>query len=898
MQKKLKNLVIGLVCVPIFFIQIPLFGQAPSCGPITIESAESYYNLGKFENCIQLLNDCLKKNGFEFSEKIQAYRFMTMSYLAIDSVDKADKVIAQMLSLQDNFEPFSNDPYRFRIEVIYQRQLLRASLISSVSKKAENIKLAPATIQLITEDDIKLRGYQDLESVFYDLPGFDVSRDFGITFSTLYQRGYRSATMTERTLFLIDGVDSNELWTNSAFITKQLPITRVKRVEVIYGPASTIYGANAFVGVVNIVTKGEDDYFPADKQELEGKRKKLAVEAVLGYSSLNTRYADVTIAQRGKKNTYFSLTSRIYKSDGLNLSTDSNWDGVLNYSSDVYQSNFTLNKPTKETIANFVNTDPTRKYFTLSADSSRISPTPLALSTASQLDEKGYKQTYNGIDPSKFSNSINDFYVAGRARLSDFNVGFEFWNKNEGSVGLYTDRNVSINSALTNWQVRQYYVFLKYQKRLSEKVSFDNFTYYRGTDFGDNSSVTNYLSYGNKSLPFYDLVLSNGTQMGTFATTYYSQMATQFKSEFKLQYQIAENIDLNSGFVFRTSDMQKDYVKGTKFPASQYGSVTNGSALPGGNNFNDYTASAYTQFSYTNPSKHVNVSLAYRWDHNVNPSEKQAGYGSIFNPRIAFVYYPGKFIFKTFYSEAFMDASAFNKFSTATSRLVSNPSLPPERVKNIEVSAQYTFDKTQPNNYIEITFYDAFYSSTLALIKYQIPGTTTITNRFEALGKANIWGMQLSGNYQVNKRLHFFGNLTFTSPTVILQSTLTKEDSLSKRTGDIASISANAGLNLQLLPSNRMNFHLRMNYVGEKPTGKLTSITNNPFNKIDSYMLMHTNLGYQFTNQIRLQFACTNLFDVDYKSPGTRLADNVTNSASVSQYGRMFQLQVFYNLIK
>ena len=139
MQKKLKNLVIGLVCVPIFFIQIPLFGQAPSCGPITIESAESYYNLGKFENCIQLLNDCLKKNGFEFSEKIQAYRFMTMSYLAIDSVDKADKVIAQMLSLQDNFEPFSNDPYRFRIEVIYQRQLLRASLISSVSKKQKTL---------------------------------------------------------------------------------------------------------------------------------------------------------------------------------------------------------------------------------------------------------------------------------------------------------------------------------------------------------------------------------------------------------------------------------------------------------------------------------------------------------------------------------------------------------------------------------------------------------------------------------------------------------------------------------------------------------------------------------------------------------------------------------------
>ena len=897
MQKQLRNLVVGLVFIPIFFIQISIFGQAPSCGPISIESAESLYNLGKFDNCIQLLNDCLSKNGFEYSEKIQAYRFMTMSYLAIDSVDKADKMIVQLLSLQDNFEPLSNDPYRFRIEVIFQRQLLRSSLISSVSKKAENIKLAPATIQLITEEDIKLRGYQDLESIMYDIPGFDVSRDFGITFSTLYQRGYRSATMTERTLFLIDGVDSNELWTNSAFISKQLPITRVKRVEIIYGPASTIYGANAFVGVVNIVTKGEDDYFPADRQELEGKRKTLAVETVLGYSSLNTRYADLTIAQRGKKNTYFSLTSRIYKSDGLDLSTDSLWDGTLNYSSVDYQTNFTLNKPTKAEIADFAKADPTGKYFTLSSDSSRISPTPLALSTASQLDEKGYKQTYNGVDPSKFVNKIDNFYVAGRARLSDFNVGFEFWNKNEGAVGTYIDRNASPNSELTNWQVRQYNVFIKYQKRLSEKLSFDNFTYFRGTDFGDNSRVTNYRSYGNNSLPFFDLVSSNGAQMGNFKTTYYGQIATQFKSEFKLQYQISDKIDLNSGFEFRTNAMQEDYVKGKKFPAIQYGVVTNGDTLTGGNNLNAYTASAYSQLSYTNPAKYVNISLAYRWDYNVIPKD-QAGFGNVFNPRFALVYYPGKFIFKSYYSEAFMDASTFNKYATSASRLVKNPGLKPEKVRNVEVSAQYTFDKTQPNNYIEIAFYNAFYSNTLALINYQIPGTTTITNRFEALGKADISGIQVNGNYQASKRLQFFGNMTMTKPTVILQSAKTLSDSTTTRTGDIASFSANAGLNLSLLPSNRLNFHMRMNYIGEKPTGKKTSISENPLSKIDSYILMHVNVGYQFTNQVRLQVGCTNLLDTVYRSPGIRSADKKTHPPSIPQYGRMFQVQLLYYLVK
>jgi outer membrane receptor protein involved in Fe transport len=341
--------------------------------------------------------------------------------------------------------------------------------------------------------------------------------------------------------------------------------------------------------------------------------------------------------------------------------------------------------------------------------------------------------------------------------------------------------------------------------------------------------------------------------------------------------------------------MQGDYAKGAIFPAIQFGLVTD--KLPGGNNFNAYTASAFSQFGYANPAKHINISLAYRWDYNVIPKD-QAGYGSIFNPRFSIVYNPKNFIFKTFYSEAFMDASAFNKYSTAANRLYSNPTLSPERVKNIEVSAQYTFNKTKPNNYLEIAFYNSFYSSTLAFNDYIKPGTTTITKRFEALGKATISGIQLNGNYQLNKRLQFFGNLTFTNPTVILPSVLTKEDSISKRTGDIASFSANAGLNLQLLPSNRLNFHLRMNYVGEKPTGKLTSISSNPLDKIDDYLLMHLNLGYQFTKEIRLQFGCTNLFDVEYRSPGTRSADNVVNPASVPQYKRMVQLQLFYNLIK
>src|SRR5690606_1408891 len=134
----------------------------------------------------------------------QAYRLMSMSYLAIDSLEKADEHIEKLLLLKDNFEADTRDPDRFRLQVLFLRQQLRSKSTSSVSKKAESIELAPATIQIITYEQILQRGYTDLEQLFHDLPGFDISRNSGLSYSDMYQRGYRTAANTDRTLLLVD----------------------------------------------------------------------------------------------------------------------------------------------------------------------------------------------------------------------------------------------------------------------------------------------------------------------------------------------------------------------------------------------------------------------------------------------------------------------------------------------------------------------------------------------------------------------------------------------------------------------------------------------------------------------------------------------------------------------
>jgi outer membrane cobalamin receptor len=885
--------------MPFFFVLAIPFATVSAqdhCGASSLDAAGDYYSIGRFEECVATLEKCLGVNGFNYNEKFQAYRLLSMSYLAKDSVGLADNNIKKLLLLQDNFEPYANDPIRFRLEVLYIRQVLRANLISSVSKKAEDINLAPATIQIITAKDIQNRGYQDIESVLYDLPGFDISRNFGITFSTVYQRGYRSATMTERTLLLVDGVESNEIWSNAAMISKQFPVINVKRVEVIYGPASTIYGANAFVGVINIVTKNEEDYFPFSRNASGAKAKTLSVNISSGKSSLNTRYLDLNISKHVNKDVFFSLTGRVYKSDNLDLSKYSRWNGPISQESSVYSKNFLIKNPKRDTVLKFLSADPTKTYFGISPDSSSLFPLPYALAKAGELDNIGYAGPFRGVNTAVFDNSINDIYFSGKARFGDFNFGFEYWNKNEGSIGDYVNRAVTVNSALTNWQMRQYYIYCKYEKIISERVTFSNFTYFRGTDMGDNSKSTSFRGYGNKAISFYDLVKSNGTKLPTFAPTFYFVGSNQFKTEFKLQYKFNEKFDLNSGGEFRTGNNQGDYAKGSVDPAMQFGLVSNGNLLPGGNNFIPYTVGAYSQLNFQDPKRNLNVSAAYRWD--FNRFREVAGYGSIFNPRFAVVYYPGKMVFKAIYAEAFMDASSFNKFSYSAARLANNPTLQPEKVKNLEFSAQFNFKKNNPASFVQLAYYKAFYNNTLALVSYTMPTTGVLTNRFDALGKSNISGLQLSTQIQLNKTFSLFGNATYTNPTVTLQSNITKADSITKRTGDIADYSANLGVNVTLLPGDRLNLNFRVNGVGSKPTGSTTSVADNPLSLIDGFTIFHINVGFQVYSWVRLQAGCTNLFDKLYYSPGIRSADNITYASIIPQYGRMFQGQLIFNISK
>src|SRR5690606_26336865 len=110
------------------------------------------------------------------------------------------------------------------------------------------------TLSVITTKDIKESAATNVSDLLQQVAGVDVRRR-GINGmqSDLYIRG----GSFDQTLLLIDGIKVDDPQTGHHTMNMALPLEVIERIEIIKGPASRIYGQNAFTGAVNIITKND-----------------------------------------------------------------------------------------------------------------------------------------------------------------------------------------------------------------------------------------------------------------------------------------------------------------------------------------------------------------------------------------------------------------------------------------------------------------------------------------------------------------------------------------------------------------------------------------------------------------------------------------------------------------
>src|SRR5690606_17351115 len=138
-----------------------------------------------------------------------------------------------------------------------------STIVVSASGFEQELKNAPASISVVTKEDIEKKNATSIADLLADVPGIDVRNGVGKTGGlNVSMRGMGA----DDTLILIDGrrqtTANDNIMPNGfaeAATSFMPPLSAIERIEVIRGPMSTLYGSDAMGGVINIITKKVSD---------------------------------------------------------------------------------------------------------------------------------------------------------------------------------------------------------------------------------------------------------------------------------------------------------------------------------------------------------------------------------------------------------------------------------------------------------------------------------------------------------------------------------------------------------------------------------------------------------------------------------------------------------------
>lgn len=137
---------------------------------------------------------------------------------------------------------------------------VRVATVYGASKYEQKVTEAPASVSIVTAEEIKRYGYRTLADALRSVRGIHITYDRNYNYIGV--RGFnRPGDLNTRVLLLVDGHRINDNIFDSAPIGTEFPVDLdlIDRIEFIRGPGSSLYGANAFFGVINVITRHGTD---------------------------------------------------------------------------------------------------------------------------------------------------------------------------------------------------------------------------------------------------------------------------------------------------------------------------------------------------------------------------------------------------------------------------------------------------------------------------------------------------------------------------------------------------------------------------------------------------------------------------------------------------------------
>ena len=322
-------------------------------------------------------------------------------------------------------------------------ELMNIEVVSATRSKVKLSK-APANIMVITAKEIKQRGYRTLEEIFKDIPGFDFTtgQPSGEFTSHMLFRGVGDVGQTKIVL-LVDGIPQNDIsngWIRNVGFDQN--ILDIERIEIISGPGSALFGANAYAGMVNIITKKATSIFETNKKG--GFQIRNSIGNYNTYSS--ELFANIELAN----DFALQLSGRYYYSQG-DL-------GVNRYDpGNYFHNNFEPDSVLTTEHGNIVN----------------------------DKNNDGSRKALND----GFNTNINNYYFRGKLIKNKFTMGFNTWRRNEGLGNYVVGYEYFANSKDTRYSVDHTgsQIHFQYDYNLGSKTELMSRMYIRNSSIRPNT---------------------------------------------------------------------------------------------------------------------------------------------------------------------------------------------------------------------------------------------------------------------------------------------------------------------------------------------------------------------------------------------------------------------------
>lgn len=604
----------------------------------------------------------------------------TCSYAQIDSLLNADVTLEDLLNLQ----------------------------VTSASRKSERVDDAPANITVISREMIDRRGYYSLYDLLRDQPGFDFSTDqpSGEYPAHFHFRGIGDLGQA-KVILMVDGIVQNDIsngWIRN--VGFDFSFNDVDRVEIVTGPGSALYGANAYAGVIHVITKQGDENFPPRSGQ------QTHVDARLMGGQYGTFAPELFLAHRTRSGLQVQLSGRFYGSKG----------------------DMGLNRP-----------DP-GNYFHNNFEPDSVLTTEHGV-IANERNPDGSRKAI----PDGFNTSINDLYLRGRIAKDGFALAFNFWDRNEGLGSEVPGYEYFANTEGIDYRAHHngFSIIGVYDTELDDRVNSTSRVYFRNTSVRPGTGFVYTYQYQS---------VNNGVDSAVVdKKKAYSGDGYVVGLDQQMNFELADRNLLIAGV--QLEHYIKQYWGISLGPEQDISSTNVGSTFPNelpsvqpvyfARNFAFYAQDEHRFDDRYHLTAGVRIDVGNQ-------------FGNSINPRLGFVRKGKGINFKLLYGQAYKIPTVFELFDEWRG----NENLEPEKINTGEVEIGYTFKKSARIR--ANIFYNSLQDLILEAPNpdtsdVPLGPSGQKATYFQNSGSSSIAGFSVRGDLELFRHLLAYANYTFTA---------------------------------------------------------------------------------------------------------------------------------------